>query len=175
MLSSARLLLHPLTPSQLVLCLSDRQALAAELNLPIAEGILTGNAARAVSRKLAKMAKVEASLHDWYTYWLIIIKAGPVGAGLIGFKGHPDAAGKTEVGYGIAEAYQNRGYMTEALRALSDWAFQNPDCRVLTATRVVNPASARVLAKLGWRRVRAGEQSSEWELHRDACQDKEVE
>ncbi len=152
--------------NQLALCLHDRAALAAELGLPIAPGILTGNAARAIARKLAKMAKVDAGLHDWYTYWLMVIKGEQIGAGLIGFKGYPDAEGKTEVGYGLAEAYQGQGYMTEALQALSDWAFQSPDCQTLTARSVVNPASARVLTKLGWQRVREGEASSDWELHR---------
>jgi ribosomal-protein-alanine N-acetyltransferase len=38
-----------------------------------------------------------------------------------------------EIGYGIDPAYRNRGYMTEAVRGLIDWAFRDPRCRSITA------------------------------------------
>jgi [ribosomal protein S5]-alanine N-acetyltransferase len=167
-LSSARLTLKPLSASQLALFLSDQATLRTDLKMPICQDIIDGNVARAINMKLARMAKVDTSLHEWYTYWLIIIRGVPVGAGLIGFKGYPDAEGKTEIGYGIGPAYRNQGYMTEALGLMSGWAFTHRECRVLTAKAVFNPASTRVLAKAGWQKMRQGETSSDWELHRDA-------
>lgn len=57
---------------------------------------------------------------------------------------------RAEVGYVIAEAFWGKGYMTEAVRALIDWAFQQPTIqRVYATTSVSNVASQRVMEKAG--------------------------
>jgi ribosomal-protein-alanine N-acetyltransferase len=165
-LSTPRLILISLSSSQLRKCLENPSALEAELGFSIAKGVIDANVVRAINMKLSKMVEIDVRFHDWLTYWLIVIKQVLVGAGLIGFKGYPDSDGKSEVGCGIDPAYQNKGYMTEALKALSEWAFSNPDCKVLTATTVINPASDKVLLKTGWKRVRQENESLDWELHR---------
>lgn len=54
------------------------------------------------------------------------------------------------IGYGSARAHWGKGYMTEATRALIDWAFQQPFIyRVYATTDVENLASRRVLEKAG--------------------------
>ncbi len=161
-----RLFLIALSASQLDKCLNNPEDLEAELDFPMARGVIDANVVRAINMKLAKMAAVDVRHHDWFTYWMIVIKVSPVGAGLIGFKGSPDNEGKSEIGYGIDADYQNKGYMTEALQALSKWAFSHPECRILTATTVVNPASEKVLQKCGWQKVLQENESSDWELHR---------
>ena len=56
-----------------------------------------------------------------------------------------------ELGYWIGEPYWKRGYATEAAHALVDLAFQNTSIQVLHAsTRVINPASRRVIHKCGF-------------------------
>ena len=56
-----------------------------------------------------------------------------------------------EVGYWIGEPYWKRGYATEAAHALVDLAFSATDIGVLHAsTRVINPASRRVIHKCGF-------------------------
>jgi GNAT superfamily N-acetyltransferase len=164
-LVTPRLLLISLSSAQLDKCLNNPDALEVELGFPISREVIDANVVRAINMKLTKGAAVDTRLHDWYTYWLIVIKAVPVGAGLIGFKGYPNADGKSEIGYGIDAAHQNKGYMTEALQALSRWAFSHPECRMLTATTVVNPASEKVLKKSGWQNVRQDDGSSDWELY----------
>ena len=72
-----------------------------------------------------------------------------MGVGRLGFKGFPDEKGSTEIGCGIDPAYQGKGYMSEAVQALIDWAFTHPFCKVITATPVENPASKRLLEKPG--------------------------
>jgi RimJ/RimL family protein N-acetyltransferase len=112
------------------------------------------------------MRKVDAPQHDWFTYWLIVIKDENVGAGMLGFKGFPDEYGSTEIGYGIDEAYQGKGYMLEAVQALIDWAFTHPFCSVVTATEVENPASRGLLEKLGAQLVRETDRSTSWEIRK---------
>ncbi|MEO5757953.1 MAG: GNAT family protein [Mesorhizobium sp.] len=56
-----------------------------------------------------------------------------------------------ELGYWIGEPYWKRGYATEAAHALVDLAFQRTTIQVLQAsTRVINPASRRVIHKCGF-------------------------
>jgi len=53
-------------------------------------------------------------------------------------------------GYVIARSHQNKGYATEATRAIIHWAFQQPAIyRVNASTDVENIASQRVLEKAG--------------------------
>jgi ribosomal-protein-alanine N-acetyltransferase len=94
------------------------------------------------------------------------MKEKQVGAGMLGFKGFPDENGATEIGYGIDPAYQGKGYMSEAIQALIDWAFTHPFCSVITATDVENPASARLLEKLGAQLVSSSAHSTSWEIRK---------
>jgi RimJ/RimL family protein N-acetyltransferase len=56
-----------------------------------------------------------------------------------------------ELGYWIGEPHWKRGYATEAAHALVDLAFQRTSIQVLHAsTRVINPASRRVIHKCGF-------------------------
>jgi RimJ/RimL family protein N-acetyltransferase len=56
-----------------------------------------------------------------------------------------------ELGYWIGEPHWKRGYATEAAHALVDLAFRASGISVLHAsTRVINPASRRVIHKCGF-------------------------
>ena len=59
--------------------------------------------------------------------------------------------GNVEIGYGIAENYQNCGYATEAVSVLADWALNQPGVSCVTAeTEEANIASQIVLRKSGF-------------------------
>ena len=160
------LLLVPLTFSQLEHYLTNLPALESELHLHLSRAILTDRVQSAIQMKLTKMGKLGDEHHHWVTYWLVIVSAENFGAGLAGFKGVPDARGSTEIGYGIDPSCQNRGYMSEAVRALVDWALAQPSCNEVTATAVENPASRRLLEKLGAQLVGEDETSTSWEFRR---------
>lgn len=56
-----------------------------------------------------------------------------------------------DIGYVLGRKYWGRGYMTEAVTALSDWILADPDFyRVWAVCDVDNAASARVLEKSGF-------------------------
>ncbi len=62
-------------------------------------------------------------------------------------------AGERDVGYALDRAAWNQGYMTEALRAVLAYEFGTRGAPRLRATcNVANPASARVMEKVGMRR-----------------------
>ncbi|MFO7742028.1 MAG: GNAT family N-acetyltransferase [Anaerolineae bacterium] len=73
--------------------------------------------------------------------------------GLMGFKGLPDD-GALEIGYGINPSYRNRGYATEMVEALTEWALSQPAVRrVIAECRTDNAGSIRVLEKAGFERT----------------------
>jgi RimJ/RimL family protein N-acetyltransferase len=177
-LHTPRLHLLALTLHQLELCLDDLPALEAELGFLIAREIIDGNLIRALGMKIVRMEKLPLEKHPWQTYWLIVLRPRSleniVGAGFVGFKGYLNAEGETEIGYGIAPQYQGKGYMTEAVRALCDWAFEHPGCRAVTATTAVNPASDRVLEKVGAVIVAQDEKSVNWKIYRPGSQSGQI-
>lgn len=66
-----------------------------------------------------------------------------------------------ELGYWIGEPYWKRGYATEAAHALVDLAFRATDVQVLhVSTRVINPASRRVIHKCGFQYAGQGMMNS---------------
>ena len=165
-LRTQRLLIVPLTLAQLKLCAADLSALEAELGLSISRDVLTDIVWGAIYKKIEKMTDMDDEHHPWQTYWLTVLTENNFGAGLVGFKGYPDERGSSEIGYGIDPAYQNKGYMTEAVKALVDWAFGHPFCHRVTATTVKNPASRRLLEKLGARIIAEDKISTSWEFRR---------
>ena len=83
----------------------------------------------------------------------VVTLPGASGAELVGSAGlHEGEDGRPEIGYWIARRCWGQGYATEASRALLRVA-QALGHREVTAFHFVdNPASARVLEKLGFRR-----------------------
>jgi [ribosomal protein S5]-alanine N-acetyltransferase len=60
---------------------------------------------------------------------------------------------KVEIGYVLARRFWGQGYMTEAVRTVSDWAIAQPEIyRVWATCDVENTGSAWVLEKAGMQR-----------------------
>lgn len=92
----------------------------------------------------------------WST-WLIVLKAGRVLIGAAGFKGAPDASGRVDIGYSILDAWQRRGYATETVTALVNWAWRDARAvQIIGETFPHLPASIRVLEKSGFRYIGTG-------------------
>ena len=94
----------------------------------------------------------------WYAMWMIELRDG-THVGELCFKGvSPDGA--VEIGYGIDEKYQGRGYATEAVSAVTEWAVQQDGITCVEAeAEEDNIASLRVLEKSGF--VPNGERGEE--------------
>lgn len=85
----------------------------------------------------------------WYAVWRIEDHDGCY-LGDLCFKGL-DENGCTEIGYGIAPEYWCRGYASEAVKAVTDWALtQSGVKRIEAETDSDNIASQRVLEKCGF-------------------------
>ena len=96
----------------------------------------------------------------WST-WYILLKNGSSGertaVGNGGFKGRPLPDGTVEIGYSVMEAFQRKGYATEAARRLVAWAFEHPEVtRVIAETYPHIATSLRVLEKCGFDYIGGG-------------------
>ena len=115
------------------------------------------NLARAPWPYCAEDAQAFAALpQDRRTPHFVVTLPGPSGAQLIGGIGLQDCGelaeqGSVELGYWIARAHWNKGYATEAARSVLRLAGTLGHARVEAHHFVDNPASARVLAKIGFR------------------------
>lgn len=68
-------------------------------------------------------------------------------------------ASQAEIGYWIGKPWRGHGYATEAARTLMAYCFGEGGLSQLTCGHFIdNPASARVIAKLGFRRIGEGSQ-----------------
>ena len=155
MLVTERLTLLPLSLSHLQSGLRSVSYLSDEIHLQLVPDLFEGVVQRAVSMKIEKMKSQPESVHDWFTYWLVVITQENLGVGLVGFKGYPDSKGEVEIGYGIDQVYRRQGYMSEAVDALVKWAFDHPVCKRITAPGVLkeNIGSQRTLVHAGFERV----------------------
>ena len=86
---------------------------------------------------------------DWPGYFFIHPEERVlVGNG--GFTGEPDDSGTVEIGYEIAPEHRNRGFATEAARAMIDYSFAHEEVRAVIAHTLAEPnASNSVLRKVG--------------------------
>jgi RimJ/RimL family protein N-acetyltransferase len=84
------------------------------------------------------------------TPWAIVLCDGGAVVGFCGFFVRPVKG--TTMGYGIVPEYRGRGLGTEAAGAVLDWA-ERHDVDVYSSVRPPNPASVRVLERIGMRLV----------------------
>lgn len=101
-------------------------------------------------------ARFESRLPDWRPaslHWLCLVVSErdtrqPVG--LTGFCRCPEAASSAEVGYLFAPAFGGRGYATESLLALIEYAREQGFDSLVAVVSSGNAASERVLARCGF-------------------------
>lgn len=99
--------------------------------------------------EMLDMAIKYPRLRNWYAMWKIE-RSGGQRIGELCFKGL-SADGTAEIGYGILPEFQNMGYATEAVGAVTKWALSEPNVNRITAeTEEDNFASQSVLKKVGF-------------------------
>ena len=154
-LRTERLVLVALTPELARAALEDRAKLGRMLGAHVPETWPGADFARILPRLARSAEQVSPGAEPTR---LVVHAADGALIGETGFHGPPDGSGTVEVGYSIVPAYRGRGLASEATRALIQHALSRPDIRRIIAECLDdNPASLKVLEKLGMRRVgRAG-------------------
>lgn len=86
----------------------------------------------------------------WYAPWKITLKKDDTNIGTLSFKG-PVKDNTVELVYGILPDQEGKGYTTEAVQAMTQWAFGNADIVFIEAeTEPENRTSQRILEECGF-------------------------
>lgn len=152
LLVTDRLLLIPLTRRLMVKRMEQERFSTTEGSVEVIVGPeWPGDPFPAFPAWVAALAADEDEVAE--TYVAVTRDTGEA-VGMLGAKGPPNADGEREIGYGINPSAWGRGYGTEAVGALVARLLDQQAVRVVTAlTAVDNPASQRVLEKLGFTRT----------------------
>jgi [ribosomal protein S5]-alanine N-acetyltransferase len=107
--------------------------------------------------------KNDPELYGWGVWFVTISKNSQV-IGDTGFKGKPDNQGVVEFGYGIIPEMHNKGFATESVQAILNWALSSNKVEMVKAECLEdNIPSIKVLEKLGMKRVNSINGMINWE------------
>ncbi|MCA6077939.1 GNAT family N-acetyltransferase [Fulvivirga sedimenti] len=170
-LVTQRLRIIPLTKDQLLLLeKQDRSEVLKQLGLSDTD--LKISAGESFRKELdnayphiCRMIDRNPEYFEFCTHWWMILQNTCVGG--IGFAGPPDEQGVVMIGYYIDKRYENLGFATEGLGAMTDFAFQNNQVRSIIADTLPDGlASQRVLIKTGFRNMGRAEEGIRFRLDR---------
>ncbi len=150
-LETAHLVLTPFSPKHILALIESEQRFEECFGLPVAEGLRTGFVSDEVSPAWLAQLHNSAAEDPWVHGFATVLQEEGLVVGSAGFKGPPDDDEVVEIAYGIAPAFQGRGYATEAADACTAFAFSNGRVRLVRAhTLPTHNASTRVLEKCGF-------------------------
>lgn len=169
MVETKRLILKPMNAEELDLNINDPKALDKMWGLNSVPSRVpeVNKHVRCACESRIEMIKKHPDSYLWYTNWAIISKEDSAVIGGIMIISDGEKEGEVEFGYGTDPDYQNHGYMTEAVGALVDWAFNNSDRDYIIAeTDKDNTASHKVLIKNGFEKYVEVEEGFWWRVNR---------
>ncbi|MEY2935170.1 MAG: hypothetical protein RL033_5919 [Pseudomonadota bacterium] len=152
MIETTRLKLVPATVAHARAELGDRAQFARLLGAEVPAGWPPESTADALPLFLEWLEAAPASVgwFGWYALSLAGGTAAPILIGGGGFLG-PPRDGQVQIGYSVLQQFQGSGFATELVSALVQWARRlQPAILIVAETEWANPASVRVLTKLGF-------------------------
>lgn len=155
-IETERLRLIPLTHEQLQLLCESRSQLEESLGLTISsikiDPVFEQEMNDALHQFWLPQTKANPDKYEWYTSWEIVLNETNTSVGGIGFGGYPKS-GSTEIGFLIDGNHHGKGYASEALKAMTTWAFSNSNAGSIVAqTEMANAAAQKLLIRAGFSR-----------------------
>ena len=165
---SERIRLIPLNYEHLILYLQGDNKLERALNLVEGSRSISPELIEAFHETILIAVADSNSNYLYSTLWNIVDKASNQMVGDLCFKGEPNPKGEIEIGYGIYPAFEGKGYMTEAIRVLKQWAFAQPGVEtVIAETSSTNVSSHRTLEKNNFRKYRVVGEMYWWRCEKE--------
>ncbi len=162
-LETKRLELLPLSPRQLKLWVENTVALEQELFSVYMAEPMEGFFLDIVRGQLI-ITESDPENYLWHSFWLLIRKEDRVIVGSADFKDIPNDNGDVEIGYGLGKLFEHKGYMTEAVKSMCDWALtQTGVTAVIAETDLDGFASQRILERCGFKKY-AQEETLWWRM-----------
>ncbi|MFN8237393.1 MAG: GNAT family N-acetyltransferase [Chitinophagales bacterium] len=148
MIETKRLILRPLTYEQLVKYAKCDNSLEEELNLNITSRTISSELKEALEVTILPNVADTSKNYLYSTLWTAISKTENKMIGDLCIIGEPNADGEIEIGYGTYDKFQGKGFMTEIVGGIIEWAKIQPIVKSITAsTDKTNKASFKVLEK----------------------------
>jgi RimJ/RimL family protein N-acetyltransferase len=140
-LNTDRLILRLITAEDIAAVMEDRRQPSWAPDFP-------SPGDREIAGLLSRIG-VPAGAGAHFGHRLVLERKSELVIGGVGFFGPPEN-GRVEIGYGIVESWRCRGYATEAVVAMLQFALTQPRVtEVIATTDPGNTASLRVLEKSG--------------------------
>jgi len=156
--------LIPLDVNNLRYSIEDRRKMESNLGVKITDTELEEPVKEAMKTSL-KMVLENRKDYLWSTTWEIVLEKENRIIGGLCLKGCPDEKGRVEIGYGMQEKYRCKGYTTEAVKELINWAFSfNSVTEIIAETEKDNLPSHRVLEKVGMEKYEENKKMFWWRI-----------
>ncbi|SEW44364.1 GNAT family N-acetyltransferase [Chitinophaga arvensicola] len=151
MIQTPNLYIQPLTYPQLVKYIRADYSLEEELQLKPIPRTIAPELKEAMEQSILPQVANANNNYLFHTLWTIISRSEQQMVGDLCFTGAPDDSGAIEIGYGTHEAFRGRGFMTEAVKEMLNWAAAQSGVKsVIATTNKDNPSSQAVLKKNGF-------------------------
>jgi ribosomal-protein-alanine N-acetyltransferase len=148
MIETQRLYIKPLTYQQLIKYAKCDNSLEEELMVTINARTISPELQEAIHQTFLPRLKDKPTGYHFSTLWTAISKADNKMVADLCLVDEPNAAGEIEIGYGTYSEFQGKGFMTEFVTTIIEWAQTQESIRALIAsTDKSNRASNRVLEK----------------------------
>jgi len=146
-IETKRLELHHLSAEAIIELFEDKSDNKALLNRSITNPhrVLVDNSGPLGWR--VPQVKVDPSVNKWFVRWIVLKETAEV-IGSTSFHGVPDADGMMEIGLGIEEPFQNKGYAKESLIGMWNWVCKFPEVKTLRYT--VSPDNLPSIAVINY-------------------------
>lgn len=156
MIETSRLILRPLTYEQLIKYTRCDNSLEEELMLNKTSRTMSPELKEALELTILPNVLDPRKNYLYSTLWTAISKVENKMIGDLCIVGEPNAEGEIEIGYGTYAEFRNKGFMTEMVSGIIEWAKTQPGVKaVIASTKKSNEASFKVLEKNGF--VKTGE------------------
>ncbi len=165
MIETDRLILKPLTYEQLVKYIKCDNSLEAELNLNETSRTISAPLKEAFEETILPNVADKSKNYLYSTLWTAISKVDNKMVGDLCIVGEPNPEGEIEIGYGTYDEFQNKGFMTEGVSGIIEWAKTQPEIKaIIASTDKTNTASFKVLEKNSFIKIGETESLFNWKL-----------
>jgi [ribosomal protein S5]-alanine N-acetyltransferase len=165
MIETKRLFLKPLTYSQLIKYAQCDNSLEEELNLKPSSRTISAELKDALENTIIPNVANANKNYLYQTLWTAISKKETKMVGDLCIIGEPNENGEIEIGYGTYDEFQGRGFMTEMVSGIIEWAKTQPGVKsIIASTEKTNTPSFKVLQKNNFTKVGETEEYFKWKL-----------
>jgi RimJ/RimL family protein N-acetyltransferase len=136
-----------------------------ELNLNKTSRTISPELKEALEQTILPNVADQSKNYLYSTIWTAISKAQNKMIGDLCIVGEPNADGEIEIGYGTYDEFQGKGFMTEIVSGIIEWAKKQSSVKsIIASTDKTNLASFKVLQKNNFIKVGETETAFNWKL-----------